>query len=102
MNDWDKKQIAEESLDEAKSKPSSGILISRRGLLGQAGKALYLAPTLTVLGLTSDVAAQEGSIPCPPPPPDDPCPPASAPASNPRTESNQRQNWKQKRRKDKG
>jgi hypothetical protein len=41
--------------------------LSRRGFVGKAGKALYLAPTLVLLGTVQDTAAVPGSgPPCPP------------------------------------
>jgi hypothetical protein len=53
--------------------------LSRRGFVKNSGKALYLAPTLTVLG-AAPAAAQFGS---PPPPPGGAAPPApGAPAPN--------------------
>ncbi|MEE8339652.1 MAG: hypothetical protein V3R56_05870 [Xanthomonadales bacterium] len=99
MSDRGNKQINNGSADETANKPSSSTL-SRRRLLGQAGKALYLAPALTVIGLAPKLAGAQ-NISCAPPPPDSGACPDSAPVANPRTESNQRQNWKQKRRKDK-
>ena len=96
LSDPGKRRNIGRSPDETEIVPPAGTLISRRRLLGQAGKALYLAPTLAVIGLAPKIARTD-TISCPPPVPGDPC---TNPASltNPRTESNERQNRQQKRK----
>lgn len=59
----------------APKKDESQHDLSRRGFVRKAGKALYLAPTLTLLG-SVPASAQFGS---PPPPPGGSAPEAPAP-----------------------
>ena len=56
LSDPGKRRNIGRSPDETEIVPPAGTLISRRRLLGQAGKALYLAPTLTVIGLAPKIA----------------------------------------------
>jgi hypothetical protein len=58
---------------ESAGKPRSGSDIGRRDFVKRSGKALYIAPTLTLLG-TAGASAQFGSPP--PPPGGAPQPPA--------------------------
>lgn len=98
LSDPGKRRNIGRSPDETEIEPPAGTLISRRRLLGQAGKALYLAPTLTVIGLAPKFARGD-DISCPPPPPDDPSCPDSARVIGPRSASNGRRNWQHKPKK---
>ncbi|CAA0090456.1 Uncharacterised protein [Halioglobus japonicus] len=55
--------VKDDMADEGKTEPETDL--SRRNFVKQSSKALYIAPTLTVLG-SAPASAQFGS---PPPPP---------------------------------
>lgn len=98
LSDPGKRKIAEKVPNAAGSQQTWATAISRRRLLGHVGKALYLAPTLTVLGIVPKVAVGANSdILCPPNVPNNPnCPDTGATTS--RSDSYGRQPKKPTRR----